>query len=119
MKTHTLFRWFRRVAMLSGIPALTMMFACCCKYGMPDNLMSGYVYDNVYDDSSEPAIQNVSVQLKDGSTVATTDEYGYFYFTSGNCEDLCFSKEGYQSKDTTLCPDNYHHIILMEKLPEE
>ena len=45
MKKHSLYKWFRRVAMLSGIPALTMMFACMKKYGAPNDVIWGAVLD--------------------------------------------------------------------------
>ena len=38
MKKHSLYKWFRRVAMFSGITILAMMFACSKKYGPPNDM---------------------------------------------------------------------------------
>ena len=114
MKKHAFYRWFRRVVMFSGIPALTMIFACCCKYGMPED-----VFGVVVDKETHGAIPEVSIRLEDETTVITTDEYGEFRLGRGNCENLTFSKEGYRSKDTTLCPAVHSRMIYLEKLPEE
>ena len=115
-KKHTFYRWFRHVAMFSGIPALTMIFACCCKYGMPED---EDVFGVVVDKETHGGVPEVSIRLEDETTVITTNEYGEFRLGSGNCEDLTFSKEGYQSKDTTLCPAVHSMMIYLERLPEE
>lgn len=62
MKRHPFYKWFRRVAMLSGIPAVTMMFACCCKYGMPKD-----VFGVVVDKETHGVITEVSIQLEGDS----------------------------------------------------
>ena len=116
MKKHSFYRWLRRVAMFSGIPALTMIFACCCKYGMPED---EDVFGVVVDKETHGAIPGVSIRLEVQTTVVTTDEYGEFYLGSGNCENLTFSKEDYLSKDTTLCPAVHSRMIYLEKLPEK
>jgi len=114
MKRHFFYKWFRRVAMLSGIPAVTMVFTCCCKYGMPED-----VFGVVVDKETHGAIPEVSIQLEGETTVITTDEYGEFHLGSGNCENLIFSKEGYRPKDTTLCPTGYPRMIYLEKQSEK
>jgi len=45
MKKHTFYRWFRRVAMFSGITIVAMMFACTKKYGAPDDMNWSQVLD--------------------------------------------------------------------------
>lgn len=114
MKKHSIYKWFRRVAMLSGIPALTMMFACCCKYGMPNEDM---ILGQVLDKETENPIADVEVKTE-GHGQTSTDEYGCFNLYSTVCDDFSFSKEGYATKDTLLCHDVDNRIFL-EKLPEE
>lgn len=114
MKKHAFYRWFRRVAMFSGIPALAMMFACCCKYGMPSEDM---VWGQVLDKETENPIADVEVKT-DAHGQTITDEYGCFDLYSTVCDDFSFSKEGYATKDTLLCHDN-DNTIFLEKLPEE
>ena len=89
MKKHSLYRWFRRVAMLSGIPALTMFFTTCCKYGMPNDWIYGVVID----------------------------EFGEFRLVTENCIDLKFSKDGYQVKDTMICTPQ--HVSVTIKLQKQ
>ena len=110
MKKHTLYKWFRRVAMLSGIPALTMMFACMKKYGAPNDVIWGAVFDK----ETDQPIPEVIVQDENSHPMDTTDEYGQFQLTTRDCVDLTFSKEGYQMKDTTLCP-SFENQIFLEK----
>ena len=115
MKKHSLYKWFRRVAMLSGIPALTMMFACCCKYGMP----SDWIYGVVIDEETNGVIPEVVVE-SEGDTLAVTDESGEFRLVTENCIDLKFSKEGYQVKDTMICtPQHVSVSIKLQKQSEE
>ncbi len=45
MKKHSLYKWFRRMAMFSGITILAMMFACAKKYGPPDDMNWSQVLD--------------------------------------------------------------------------
>ena len=45
MKKHSLYRWFRHLAMLSGITVVAMMFACTKKYGPPDDMKWSQVLD--------------------------------------------------------------------------
>ena len=118
MKKHTFYRWFRRVAMLSGIPALTMLFACGeheCLYGPPSDVIWGSVLEK----GTERPIPEVVIKDENSLPLDTTDEYGQFELTARDCEDFTFSKEGYQSKDTMLCPAVHSRMIYLEKLPEE
>ena len=114
MKKHSLYKWFRRVAMLSGIPALTMMFACMEKYGAPNDVIWGAVLDQ----ETDQLIPEVIIQDEDGHPMDTTGEYGQFELTTSECVDLTFSKEGYHSKDTTLCPPT-DGTIYLKKIAKE
>ncbi len=110
MKKHSIYKWFRRMAMLSGIPALTMMFSCACKYGMPSEDM---IWDQVLDKDTENPIADVEVRT-DNLGQTSADEFGCFNMYSANCDDFSFSKEGYATKNTLLCYD-VDNIIFMEK----
>jgi hypothetical protein len=55
MKKHTFYRWFRRVAMFSGITILAMMFASCKKYGAPDDMNWSQVLDKETQEVSNDA----------------------------------------------------------------
>ena len=55
MKKHSLYKWFRRVAMLSGITILAMMFASCKKYGAPDDMNWSQVLDKETQEVSNDA----------------------------------------------------------------
>ncbi|MBR7023704.1 MAG: hypothetical protein IKI09_09610 [Bacteroidales bacterium] len=114
MKKHSFYKRFRRVAMLSGIPALTMMFACCCKYGMPSEDM---IWGQVLDKDTETPIADVEVRT-DNQGQTSTDEFGCFNLFSTNCGDFVFSKEGYATKDTLLC-HNVDNKIFMQKQSAE
>jgi len=63
MKNHSFYRWFRRVAILSGIPALTMMFACEKMYGPPNDVIWG----EVLDEEKNPPIPEVVIQDEDSN----------------------------------------------------
>ena len=123
MKTHTLLRWFSRMAMLSGIPALSVMCDCAKLYGPPVEVLYGppsdyRVFGKVLDKESNQPVSDVLVQGENGDTLAATNENGEFEFGSTICKDLVFSKDGYQSKDTTLCPAE-ERLVFMQKQPEE
>ena len=123
MKKFTLFRWFRRLAMLSGIPALTMMCDCEKLYGPPVEVLYGppsdyQVFGKVLDKESHQPISDVQVQDANGDSLTTTDMIGGFEVWSADCKDLVFSKEGYQSKDTTLCPAE-ERLVYLQKQAEE
>lgn len=123
MKTRILFRWFRRMAMFSGIPALSMMCDCAKLYGPPVDVLYGpptdyQIFGKVLDKESNQPISDVIVQVENGDTEATTNENGEFELMSTDCKDLVFSKDGYQSKDTTLCPVEERRVF-MQKKPEE
>ena len=45
MKKHSLYKWFRRMAMFSGVTILAIMFASCKKYGAPDDMNWAQVLD--------------------------------------------------------------------------
>lgn len=114
MKKHSIYRWFRNLAMLSGIPAFTVIFACCCKYGMPEEAV---IWGQVRENETKNPIAGVEIETENhGQT--STDEYGFFNLYSSNCQNLIFSKDGYQPKDTTLCPNTDTRIFL-EKQTEE
>ena len=114
MKKHSFYKWFRRVAMLSGIPTVTMIFACCCKYGMPSE---DVIWGQVLDKETENPIADVEVKTENhGQT--STDEYGCFDLYSTVCDDFSFRKEGYAMKDTLLC-HGQDNTIFLEKLHEE
>ena len=55
MKKHSLYKWFRRVAMLSGITIVALMFACTKKYGPPDDMNWGQVLDRETQEVSNDA----------------------------------------------------------------
>ena len=114
MKRHSIYKWFRRVAMFSGIPALTMMFACMKKYGAPNDVIWGAVFDK----ETDQPIPEVIIQDENSQPMDTTDEYGQFQLITRDCMDLTFSKEGYHSKDTTLCP-SFGVTVFMKKETKE
>ena len=115
MKNHSLYKWFRRVAMLSGIPTLTMMFACCCKYGMPND----WIYGVVVDEETYGVIPEVFFE-SEGNVLTVTDEFGEFRLVTESCINLEFSKEGYQAKDTMICtPQHVPITIKLQKQSEE
>ena len=123
MKTHTLFRWFRRMAMFSGIPALSMMCDCAKLYGPPVDVLYGpptdyQIFGKVLDKENNQPVFDVLVRGENGDSVASTNENGEFEVWSMECKDLVFSKDGYRSKDTTLCPVE-ERLVFMQKKPEE
>ena len=113
MKKHTFYKWFRRMAMLSGIPALTMMFACTCKYGMPRDLVKGKIVDK---ETNSP-VSGALIEYNHGGETFT-DEQGTFELHTFDCADMTITRVGYQAKDTTLCSDE-EHVIKLQRLPEE
>ena len=114
MKNHLIYKWLRRMAMLSGIPILAMMFATCKKYGVPDDMR---IWGQVRDNETKNPIAGVKIETENHDQIST-NEYGSFNLYSSNCQNLIFSKDGYQSKDTTLCPNTDTRIFL-QKQPEE
>ena len=124
MKTRTLFRWFRRMAMFSGIPALSMMCDCAKLYGPPVDVLYGpptdyQIFGKVLDKESNQPISGVLVQDENGDSLTSTDDNGsYELLNVQNCKDLIFSKDGYQTKDTTLCPAT-DGSIYMKKITEK
>ena len=117
MEKHSFYKWFRRVAMLSGIPALTTMFACDeheCLYGPPSDVIWGVVMGKEYH-----PISGVLVQDENGDSLTLTNDSGFYELLNvQDCMDLTFSKEGYQTKDTTLCPTS-DGAIYMKKVTEK
>ena len=113
MKRHSFYKWFRSAAMLSSIPILAMMFATCKKYGVPDDKR---IWGRVLDKETNEPIEDVDIQCH-GNYHLRTMAAGEFEWLDNECTDLYLTKEGYQSKDTTLCPGTNHKIYL-EKLPE-
>ena len=123
MKKHSLYKWIRHIAVFSGIPALTMLYDCAKLYGPPIEVLYGppsdyQVFGKVLDKESNQPISDVLVQGEDGDSVAATNENGEFEIWSIECKDLVFSKDGYQSKDTTLCPAE-ERLVFMQKQSEE
>ena len=119
----SVFKWIRRVAMLSGIPALTMMCDCAKLYGPPVETLYGppsdyQVFGIVLDKESNQPVPDVLVQGENGDSVVSTNANGEFEMWSTNCKELVFSKEGYQSKDTTLCPAK-ESLVILQKQTEE
>ena len=55
MKKHSLYKWFRRMAIFSGITVLAMMFACAKKYGPPDDMNWSQVLDKETQEMSNDA----------------------------------------------------------------
>ena len=55
MKGMKVYKWLRRVAMLSGIAAVAMMFASCKKYGAPDDMNWSQVLDKETQEVSNDA----------------------------------------------------------------
>lgn len=100
------------MAMMSGIP---MMFGCAKLYGPPPPDVCGKVLDSV----SGQGIPEVLVQGPNGDSLTMTDENGRFHLMTDTCKDLTFSKDGYQSKDTTMYPDLMEIEIKLEKQSEE
>ncbi len=117
MKKHSIYRWLRRMAMFSGIPSLMMMFSCGeheCLYGPPSDVISGVVLEREY----QP-IPRVLVQDENGDSLTSTDDNGFYELLNvENCKELTFSKDGYQSKDTTLCPA-CDGSVYMKRIAEE
>lgn len=118
-----IFRWIHRIAMFTGIPALTMMCDCAKLYGPPTEVLYGppndyQVFGKVLDKESNQPVSDVLVQGENGDSVASTNENGEFEVQSTECKDLVFRKEGYQSKDTTLCPAE-ERLVFMQKQSEE
>jgi hypothetical protein len=124
MKKNAFYKWIHRMAVLSGIPALTMMCDCAKLYGPPPiEVLYGppsdfMVFGTVLDKENNQPISDVIVQGENGDTVASTNEDGTFELGAVNCQDLVFSKDGYQSKDTTLCPAE-ERLVFMQKQSEE
>ena len=102
------------MAVLSGIPALTMMCDCAKLYGPPSDVIWGAVLDQ---ETNQP-IPEVIIQDENSHPMDTTDELGQFELTTRECVDLTFSKEGYHSKDTTLCP-SLGVTVFMKRETEE
>ena len=120
-----IYKWLSRLAMLSGIPALTMMCDCAKLYGPPSDVEVLYgppsdyqVFGKVLDKESQQPVSDVLIQGENGDSLTTTNLNGEFEVWSPNCKDLVFSKDGYKSKDTTLCPAE-ERLVLMNKQPEE
>ena len=63
MKKHSFYKWLRRVAIFSGIPALTMMFACMKKYGAPNDV----VWSEVLNEETKSSVPEVVIQERDGN----------------------------------------------------
>lgn len=112
MKKHSFYKRFRRVAMLSGIPALTVVFTTCCKYGMPND----WIYGVVIDEEANGVIPEVVIE-SEGDFLTVTDEFGEFRLVTENCIDLKFSKDGYQVKDTMICTPQ--HVSVTIKLQKQ
>ena len=55
MKKHSLYKWFRRVAMFSGVTILAMMFACSKKYGPPNDMNWSQILDKEIQEVSNDA----------------------------------------------------------------
>ena len=55
MKKHSLYKWFRRMAIFSGITILAMMFACTKKYGPPDDMNWNQLLDKDTQEMSHDA----------------------------------------------------------------
>ena len=105
------------MALLSGIPALTMMCDCAKLYGPPvpsDN----QVFGKVLDKENRQPVSDVLVRGKNGDSLTTTNRIGEFEVWSADCKELVFGKKGYQSKDTTLCPME-ERLVFMQKQSEE
>lgn len=117
MKKHSLYKWLRRAAMLSGVPALTMVSACGeheCLYGPPSDVIWGSVLDKEYH-----PIPGVLIQNENGDSLTSTNDDGFYELLDvQNCKELIFSKEEYQTKDTTLCPAT-DGSIYMKKIDGE
>ena len=120
-----IYKWLSRLAILSGIPALTMLCDCSKLYGPPYDVEVLYgppsdyqVFGKVLDKESNQPVSDVLVQGENGDSVALTNGNGEFEMWSSNCKDLVFSKDGYQSKDTTLCPAE-ERLVYLQKQAEE
>ena len=124
MKKNAFNKWIHRMAMLSGIPALmTMMCDCAKLYGPPVEVLYGppsdyQVFGKVLDKESHQPVTDVRVQGANGDSLTLTNENGEFEVWSNDCKELVFSKDGYQSKDTTLCPAE-ERLVTMQKQSEE
>ena len=64
------YKWLRHAAMFSGIPALTMLFACAKEYGPPSDVIWSEVLEKEY----QP-VPEVHIQGEDASSLTTTDVY--------------------------------------------
>ena len=76
------------------------------------------IWGVVLDQETDQPIPEVIIQDENSHPMDTTGEYGQFELTARDCVDLTFSKEGYHSKDTTLCPPT-DGIIYMKRIAEE
>lgn len=125
MKKHRLYKWISRMAMLSGIPALTMVFGCENEklYGPPVEVLYGppsdyMIMGEVHDKENDRPLPAVLIQDENGDTMASTSENGEFLLMTNTCTDLVFSKDGYIAKDTTLCPSE-GNLVYLQKHAEE
>ena len=68
MKRHAFYRWLRRMAMFSGIPALTMLFACAKEYGSSSNVNWSVVLE-------KGLVSEAHVQDEGDESLTTTEVY--------------------------------------------
>ena len=80
---------------------------------MPEDVIWGQVLDN----ETKNPIADVEIEAENHSQTKT-NEFGCFDLYSSNCLNLVFGKEGYQSKDTTLCPNSDTRIFLEKQSAE-
>ena len=113
-----IFRWIHRIAMFSGIPAITMMCDCAKLYGPPTEVLYGppsdyQVFGKVLDKESNQPVSDVLVQGENGDSVASTNENGEFEVWSTECKDLAFRKKGYLDRRDN---DSWHVLAMNSKI---
>ena len=117
MKRFLSYKTWRNILCATGIPFFSMLLSSCQKYGVPDDLH--HIHGTVVEQDSEEPIDSVIVQGPNGNYERTFNG-GYFgirYTDKDGCATFNFSKEGYQTLDTTLCETAEAVEIKLKKQP--
>jgi len=117
MKRLFSYKTWRNILCATGIPFFSMLLSGCYKYGVPDNWHR--IHGTVMEYDTQEPINNVSVTNPEGYSDLT---YNGGHFTIGfvskdGCSTFNFSKEGYQTLDTTLCETAEAVEIKLKKQP--
>ena len=117
MKRLFSYKTWRNILCATGLPFVSMLMSSCQKYGGPDNYHS--IHGTVIEQDSQEPIDSVTIQEPNGNTELTLNG-GHFcigYIDDDGSTTFTFSKEGYQTLDTTLCETGENVEIEMKKLP--